>query len=103
MVRKKKPVYTKIINERYPLSRKRGGGVIKIEAWEDEKGNIGKYNIAYINTLLYQNDNGIVIDYDNAHNYHHKYCLGEVLPVDDFISYEDIIERFENDIKEYIK
>lgn len=59
--------------------------------------------MAYINHRLYQQDNGRVIGYDNAHNYHHRHYFGEVKPVDDFISYEDILERFENEIREYIK
>ena len=100
---KKKQSYIKIVDERFTISRKRGGGAIKIEAWEDHKGIIVKYNIAYINHDLYQKDNGRVIGYDNAHDYHHKHYFGEILPVEDFESYENIVERFENEIKEYIK
>ncbi len=95
--------YTKVVNERYTLSKKPGGGQIKIEAWEDINGKIVKYNIAYINHSLCQQDNGRVLGYDNAHDYHHKYYFGEIEPVDDFISYEDLLERFDNKIKEYIK
>lgn len=95
--------YTKVVNERYTLSKKHGGGQIKIEAWEDINGKIVKYNIAYINHSLYQQDNGRVLGYDNAHDYHHKHCFGEIEPVDEFISYEDLLERFDNEIKEYIK
>ncbi len=53
--------------------------------------------------MLYQGDNGRVLGYDNAHNYHHKHFFGNISPVDDFVSYENIIERFETEIKEYIK
>ena len=78
--------YTKVVNERYTLSAKKGGGVIKIEAWEDQEGNLIKYSIAYINHALYKNDNGRVIGYYNSHNYHHKHYFGEVSAVDDFVS-----------------
>ena len=100
---KRKVKYTKAVDERYTLSNKHGGGRLKIEAWEDGNGDVVKYNLVYINHDLYQQDNGRVIGYDNAHNYHHKHYFGEIEPVDDFISYEEILERFENEIREYIK
>lgn len=100
---KKTPAFKKIVDERYVLPKKRGGGTIKIEAWEDNKGQLVKYNIAYINHDLYQGDNGRVIGYDNAHDYHHKHEFGEISPVEDFSSYEDILERFEAAIEEYIQ
>jgi len=101
--RKKVSAFKKIVDERYTLPKKRGGGTIKIEAWEDEQGDVVKYNIAYVNHELYQGDNGRVIGYDNAHDYHHKHDFGEISPVADFTSYEDILERFEAEIKEYIQ
>jgi len=52
----------KVVTERYPISIKRGGGIIKIEAWEDAKGNIVKYSMAYINPLIFSGDHGRVID-----------------------------------------
>ena len=100
---KNKQNYIKVVDERYTLPSKRGGGIIKIEAWEDLDGNLIKYSIAYINNSLCQKDNGRVIGYDNAHDYHHKHLFGDISPVDDFVSYEKLIERFENEIKEYIK
>ena len=62
-----------------------------------------KYNITYINYHVYQKDNGRVLGYDNAHNYHHKHFFGEISPVEDFTSYEDLLQRFEEEIKEYIQ
>lgn len=99
---KAKQHYIKVIDERYSLSKKRGGGIIKIEAWEDVSGIVVKYNIAYINHALYQGDNGRVLGYDNAHDYHHKHELGIIYPIDDFVSYENIVERFEAELKEYL-
>ena len=95
--------YIKTVSERYILPKKRGGGLIKIEVWEDEKGALVKYSLAYINHQLCSKDNGRVIGYDNAHSYHHKHSFGEISPVEDFTSYEELVNRFEEEIKEFIK
>ncbi len=94
--------FTKVVDERSSLSSKRGGGSVRVEAWEDQSGDVVKYNIAYINHAIYQGDNGRVFGYDNAHNYHHRHNRGYIYPVDDFIGYEDIIERFESELKELL-
>jgi hypothetical protein len=41
-------------------------------------------------------DNGRVVGYDNAHGYHHRHLMGHVAPIE-FVSYEDVEERFELD------
>jgi len=99
---KSRGAFVKVVDERFTLTSNRGGGAIKIEAWEDNSGEIVKYNITYINHRIFQGDNGRVVGYDNAHGYHHKHYLGEISSVDDFMNYEQIVERFENDIKEYL-
>ena len=102
MAKKKKQPFLKVIDERYDLPKSKGGGVIKIEAWQDSEGIVVKYNIAYINFNLCQEDNGRVIGYDNAHDYHHKHFFGKISPID-FISYENLVTQFEQEIKEYIQ
>ncbi len=102
MAKKKTRPFLKVINERYNLPNSKGGGVIKIEAWEDNSGIVVKYNIAYINYSLCQEDNGRVLGYDNAHDYHHKHFFGKVSPIA-FISYEKLVLQFEKEIKEYIQ
>ncbi len=98
----KQKKYNKIIDERYSLSEKQGAGFIKSEAWEYE-GKVVRYNIVYINLAKYPYDNGRIIGYDNAHNLHHKHYLGDIYPVDDFVSYEELVERFKRDLKEFMK
>jgi Family of unknown function (DUF6516) len=93
----------KVVSEQFPVNPKRGGGILKIEAWENEKGKIVKYSMVYINHLIFSDDNGRVIGYDNTHNFHHKHYLGEISEVSDFISYENLVNRFEKEIKEFIK
>ena len=95
--------YVKVIDEKYTLPSKKGGGTIKIEVWENRQGQLMRYSIAFINPILHQGDNGRVLGYENAHNYHHRHFFGNISSVDDFVSYENIIERFEAEIKEYIK
>ncbi len=59
--------------------------------------------MAYINHSVFADDNGRVLGYDNTHDYHHKHYFGEIIPVDDFTTYQDILERFEQEVKEFIK
>jgi len=93
----------KIVDERCLISRKKGGGTIRIEAWEDDQGGIVSYSMAYINHLIFSGDNGRVIGYDNGHNHHHRHYLGETFPVKDFTSYEDLLIRFENEVRRFVK
>ena len=97
-----KKKFKKVIDERFIVPDKKGGGIIKFEAWEWED-RIVKYSMAYINKAIFPYDNGRVIGYDNTHNFHHKHYFGEIIEIDDFISYEDLVLRFKNEIKEFIK
>lgn len=101
--KKKISKFRKVVSEQFPVNRKRGGGILKIEAWENEKGEIVKYSMAYINHLVFSGDNGRVIGYDNSHNFHHRHYVGEITEDSDFINYQDLIGRFEREIKEFIK
>jgi len=95
--------FKKIVSEQFPVNPKRGGGLLKIEAWENGKREIVKYSMAYINYLMFSGDDGRVIGYDNAHDFNHKHYFGEISEVLDFITYQDLVERFENEVKEFIK
>ncbi|OQX62527.1 MAG: transcriptional regulator [Anaerolinea sp. 4484_236] len=95
--------FIKTVSERYILPKRRGGGLIKIEVWENKEGELVKYSFAYINHQISSKDNGRVIGYDNAHHSHHKHILGEIYPVENFTTYEDLLNRFEEELKEFIK
>ena len=99
----KKIKLKKVVSEQFPVSPRKGGGLIKIEAWENEKEEIVKYSIAYINHLIFSGDNGRVLGYDNTHDFHHKHYLGEISEVLNFTTYQDLVKRFENEVKEFIK
>jgi hypothetical protein len=45
-IRKRKTTFKKVVSEQFPLNPKRGGGIVKIDAWENEKGEVVKYSIA---------------------------------------------------------
>jgi len=36
-----KTKFKKVVSEQFPVNPKRGGGILKIEAWENEKEEIG--------------------------------------------------------------
>ena len=98
----KKKNYIKITNEQFIVPYEKDGGIIKFEAWEYEN-QIVKYNMVYINKNVFPNDNGRVIGYDNSHNFHHKHYFGQITELDDFINYQELVQRFKNDTKEFIK
>ncbi|OFA01571.1 DUF6516 family protein [Duganella sp. HH101] len=86
----------KIINTVYKISDRRGNGLLRREVWINGKGQVTRYNLAYINHDLYQRDNGRVIGYDNAHGVHHRHRMGVVEPVE-FTNFDDIDARFQQD------
>jgi DNA-binding cell septation regulator SpoVG len=85
---------TKIIDKSFMVSRKRGNGTIRYEVWHDN-GIVTRYNLAYINHLIFSGDNGRVVGYDNRHG-HHRHFKGVVEPVDS-TSFEEIEQRFEQE------
>jgi hypothetical protein len=88
---------TKTVDETHMISEKRGNGKLRREIWVDEvTRQVTRYNLAYINHRLHGGDNGRVVGYDNAHDGHHRHYFGEVKPID-FVSFEDIEDRFEQD------
>ena len=62
---------------------------------------VARYNLAYINHAIYQGDNGRVLGFDNAHDYHHRHYMGEIEAVK-FVSYEATQERFQQEWLEVV-
>lgn len=85
-----------VYNDRHTIPKARGNGELRRELYVDENGKVTRYNLAYINHATCAVDNGRVIGYDNAHNYHHRHYFGTVEPVE-FVSFEDTEARFEQD------
>lgn len=87
----------KTIDETHTISDRRGNGKLRREVWVNKAtGRVTRYNLAYINHKLFAGDNGRVVGYDNAHDGHHRHYFGVVEPVE-FVSFEDVEERFEED------
>lgn len=86
----------KIVDDKFVIAAKRGNGQLRREVWVDAKGTVTRYNLAYINSSIFGEDNGRVVGYDNAHGFHHRHYFGTVTP-EDFISFEDTEERFQED------
>ena len=91
--------------ERFELKPKSGGGLLSYEVWgKVDKGftTVTRYNLAYINPVVHAGDNGRVLGFDNAHDYHHRHFMGQVEAVD-FESYQATVERFEREWQDLVK
>ena len=91
--------------ERFKLRPKSGGGLLRYEVWGYQKNGktmVTRYNLAYINHSICQVDNGRVLGFDNAHDYHHRHYMGEVTAVL-FKSYKATLERFQQEWLEIVK
>ena len=91
--------------ERFELKSKSGGGLLSYEVWGyvlKGKTVVTRYNLAYINQAIYIGDNGRVLGFDNAHDYHHRHFMGKVETVE-FISYEATLERFQREWLEVVQ
>lgn len=86
----------KTIDEVHKISDRRGNGQLRREVWVDERGQVVRYNLAFINHHRFQGDNGWVVGYDNQHGYHHRHYFGAVEAVI-FESFEAVEARFEAD------
>jgi hypothetical protein len=97
--RLKLKIKTQLEKEVFKLKTSQGGGILSFEVWgyvQDGKTVVTRYNLAYINPLICQKDNGRVLGFDNAHDYHHRHYMGKVAPVE-FESYELTLERFQKE------
>ena len=74
-------------------TKKKGGGVITLEVYTDDNDDVTSYRMAYINPLIFNDDNGRVLGYDNAHGEHHRHYFGNYEPIE-FDSIEAVIDRF---------
>lgn len=86
----------KVRDERHKVSNKRGNGQLRRETWEDEHGNITRYNLAYINYQLHSGDNGRVLGFDNQHGYHHRHFMGKMESIE-FLSFEELENQFDRE------
>jgi len=67
--------------------------LVREEVWIDEAGEVGRYNLAFINHFMTRVDNGRVLGYDNAHGKPHRHFYG-VVEIVGLQSYETVLEGF---------
>lgn len=72
-------------------------GLIREEVWVNSKGEVVRYNLAYINFSLCQADNGRVLGYDNAHGFHERHSCGVAEKVG-FTTYEVKANEFYEEV-----
>lgn len=86
------------VDEVLTLHKSQGNGILKRRVWVNENDEVTRYSLAYINHHIHAGDNGRVLGYDNAHNYHHRHYMGEVEPVD-FKSFDNIEISFQREFE----
>jgi hypothetical protein len=86
----------KAVDERFYLSSAKRGGMLRREIWVDRRGRVVRYNLAYVNHLIYAGDDGRVLGYDSAHGHHHRHYRGKGTAVG-FESSEQIEARFQRE------
>ena len=87
-----------IVDEYFYLPKKRGNGLLKRKISKNQKGEVTRYSLTYINHNLHNGDNGRVLGYDNAHGCHHKHYMGEIEKIE-FINFEQIEELFQREFE----
>jgi hypothetical protein len=88
----------KIIDEERLVWCARGTGLIREEVWVDGTGEVGRYNLAFINHFMTRKDNGRVLGYDSAHGEPHRHFYGVVETIKPE-SYDVLFERFLGEVR----
>jgi hypothetical protein len=90
----RKSQVVKTVDEEAEISCLVGRGKLREEVWQDSaSGCIVRYNLAFVNHLMYRGDNTRVLGYDVAHGYHHRHFMGETEDIN-FPGYEELSKRF---------
>ena len=96
---RRQPLGEKTVDETMLLKRPRRGARLREEVWQTQEGQVTKYNLAYVNHLVCQMDNGRVLGYDNSHGFHHRHFMGKVETIK-FKDYETLTARFRDEVQE---
>jgi len=76
--------------------------MLRREIWVDGEGRVARYNLAFINHLIYAGDNGRVLGYDSAHGIHHRHFKGQTVAVN-FRRFERIEARSQQEWTQLVK
>ncbi|MGA2755004.1 MAG: hypothetical protein ABSE53_14690 [Terracidiphilus sp.] len=75
-----------------------GVGILREEVWVDARGEVIRYNLAFLLPHLFYRDNGRVLGYDNAHGVHERHFMGKVAQID-FTGYPETADRFYREVE----
>ena len=88
----------KVVDEVTQVRCASGPGVIREEVWQDAAGEVGRYNLAFINHFMMREDNGRVLGYDNVHGYHHRHFKSAVEAFE-YENYRSLRDRFDDEVR----
>lgn len=94
----KKSANRVLYDECTTLPKARGNGQLIRRVSVNADNVITRYSLAYINYNVCRVDNGRVLGYDNAHDYHHRHYMGAVEPVK-FVSFDQIEKQFQREFE----
>jgi hypothetical protein len=77
-----------------------GVGIVREEVWVNAKGDVVRYNLAFLLPHLFGHDHGRVLGFDNAHGVHERHYMGKAEPVV-FKDYPATAERFYREVSEF--
>ena len=87
------PRNRKVVDDTTVIRCAAGTGILREEVWQDDQGEVVRYNLAFINHFLCGADNGRVLGYDNSHGFHHRHCKGSVTSFT-YQDYDVLLDRF---------
>jgi hypothetical protein len=96
---REQPLLENVVDETIILKKPRRGGKLREEVWQTQEGEVVRYNMAYINHLVCQVDNGRVLGFDNRHDFHHRHFMGKMKAIE-FTDYQSLTTRFREEVQE---
>jgi len=88
----------KVVDETTVIRCAKGRGLIREEVWQNESGEVVRYNLAFICHQLCTSDNGRVLGYDNQHDHHHRHFMGQEESFH-YAGYEVVLGRFLGEVE----
>lgn len=76
-----------------------GIGILREEVWVNRRGEVARYNLAFLMPHLSRVDNGRVLGFDNAHGVHERHLNGTVSEVA-YRGYSAVAKRFYREAQE---
>ena len=70
--------------------------MLRRDVWADSQDRVVRYNLAYVNPVIFSGDNGRVLGYDSDHGAHHRHYKGRTTEVR-FHGFDKIESRFEKE------